>query len=373
MKKKHLIAIIAALALLFTVTATGCNRISSVEHSTSSSAPAAQQLSYTQDDIQALFPNGLDLAILQGAQELDLISLIQHDPAVKNMTLESSILDFSIAGQVTVTYTITVDAAALAEKLGVDAEDGETEITTTETGRVYIVTPAEASEFLARHPDLTIYTTGGAPYTPETETVPADQEAPPQTDPAIGAETGQETDSSSPDAGISDTIQPSTENTGSSGGGNTSSKLSTGSTGSSGHTGSTGNTGSGGSSGGSSGGGSTTQQPTHTHSWEPVYGTVHHDEVGHYETQTVSEAWDEPIYKEMNVCSACGATFVSPDDMAIHIIVEHSDTGASYSNQKVQVDTIHHDAVIQQVWVVDQAAYDEQVITGYRCSCGATK
>ena len=121
----------------------------------------------------------------------------------------------------------------------------------------------------------------------------------------------------------------------------------------------------------SSGGGSTTQQPTHTHSWEPVYGTVHHDEVGHYETQTVSEAWDEPVYEGRYVCSACGATFAD-DSIGIHIIEAHSGL-ASYSVQKVQVDTIHHDAVTQQVWVVDQAAYDEQVITGYRCSCGATK
>lgn len=359
MKKKHLIAIIAALALLFTVTATGCNSISSVEHSIASSTSDAQQLFYTQDDIQALFPEGLDIAILQGTQELDLISLIQHDPAVKNITLESSILDFNIAGQVTVTYTITVDAAALAEKLGVDPEDGETEITTMETGRVYIVTPAEASEFLARHPDLTIYTTGGAPYTPETETVPADQEAHSQTDPAIGTETGQVTDSGSPDAGTSDTTQPSTENTGSSGGGNTSSKPGTGN------------------SGGSSGGGSTTQQPTHTHSWEPVYGTVHHDEVGHYETQTVSEAWDEPVYEGRCVCSACGYTTsaggdAAVDDISIHILTQHGGV-ASYSVKSVQTGTIHHDAVTQQVWVVDQAAYDEQVITGYRCSCGATK
>lgn len=354
MKKEQFITTIAALALLFTVTATGCNHISSVEPYTSSSTPAAQQLFYTQDDIQALFPDGLDLAILQGAQELDLISLIQHDSAVKNMTLESSILDFSIAGQVTVTYTITVDAAALAEKLGVDSADGETEITTTETGRVYIVTPAEASGFLARHPDLTIYTTGGAPYIPEIETVPANQETPSRTCPATGTETGQKTDSGSPDAGISDTTQPPAENTGSSGGGNTSSKPSTGN------------------SGGSSGGGSTPQQPTHTHSWEAVYGTVHHDEVGHYETQTVSEAWDEPVYEYKQVCSACGASFNTVDEVGDHIIFTH-DGLAAYSSQRIQTNTVHHDAVTQEVWVVDQAAYDEQVITGYRCSCGATK
>ncbi|WRK55524.1 hypothetical protein SD457_12525 [Coprobacillaceae bacterium CR2/5/TPMF4] len=44
-----------------------------------------------------------------------------------------------------------------------------------------------------------------------------------------------------------------------------------------------------------------------------------------------------------------------------------------YTVRKVQIDTIHHDAVTKQVWIVDQAAWDETVITGYKCSCGATK
>lgn len=114
------------------------------------------------------------------------------------------------------------------------------------------------------------------------------------------------------------------------------------------------------------------KQAEHTHDWQPIYETVHHDEVGYYETRILSEAYDEPVCKEMNVCSACGAAYVSPDDMAVHIIVEH-DGAAAYSNQNVQVDTIHHDAVTQEIWVVDQPAYDEQVVAGYQCACGAAK
>ena len=126
----------------------------------------------------------------------------------------------------------------------------------------------------------------------------------------------------------------------------------------------------GGSTGGSTGG--TTEPPAHTHSWEAVYDTVHHDEVGHYETQTVSEAWDEPVYATKQVCSACGAYYDTTDEVAMHILWDH-DGAAAYSSKKIQVDTIHHDAVTKEVWVVDQAAYDEQVLTGYRCACGATK
>ena len=39
-------------------------------------------------------------------------------------------------------------------------------------------------------------------------------------------------------------------------------------------------------------------------------------------------------------------------------------------------ETVHHPAVTheEKVWVVDQAAWDETVVTGYVCSgCGATK
>lgn len=114
------------------------------------------------------------------------------------------------------------------------------------------------------------------------------------------------------------------------------------------------------------------EQPAHVHDWQPVCAVVHHQETGHYETQTVTEAWDEPVYEGRCVCSACGGDFGSPTEVSIHILEAHGGL-ASYSAQKVQVDTIHHEAVTQEIWVVDQAAWDEQVVTGYRCSCGAER
>lgn len=113
-------------------------------------------------------------------------------------------------------------------------------------------------------------------------------------------------------------------------------------------------------------------QDRHTHDWQPVYVTVHHDEAGHHEIRTVTEAYDEPVYEYRNICGACGASFVSEEEVSIHILLEHQGM-ASYSNQRVQTDTIHHDAVTEQVWVVDAAAWEEQVMTGYRCACGATQ
>lgn len=114
---------------------------------------------------------------------------------------------------------------------------------------------------------------------------------------------------------------------------------------------------------------------TGNHSWVEVTSTVHHDETGHYETRTVSEAWDEAIKEGKAVCNyaGCGAYYDTADEVLDHIFIAH-DGHASYSVKKVTTGTIHHDAVTEEVWVVDQAAYDETVVTGYKCSvCGATQ
>lgn len=114
---------------------------------------------------------------------------------------------------------------------------------------------------------------------------------------------------------------------------------------------------------------------TGEHTWVEQTTTIHHDEVGHYETQVIEEAYDEPIKETKQVCNykGCGAYFDTTDEVFEHILVAH-DGNASYSSKKVVTGTIHHDAVTKDVWVVDKEAYDETVVTGYKCSvCGAIK
>ena len=43
--------------------------------------------------------------------------------------------------------------------------------------------------------------------------------------------------------------------------------------------------------------------PAHVHTW------VLHEGSGHYETQVVKEAWDEPVYEMQarDICNQCGA------------------------------------------------------------------
>lgn len=117
-----------------------------------------------------------------------------------------------------------------------------------------------------------------------------------------------------------------------------------------------------------------TDVETCEHEWVEVTEIVHHDEVGHYETIVIEEAYDEPVYDYVNVCGGCGQVFTDDDSAIAHIVEADFDSNCeNYHAEKRQVGTKHHDAVTEQKWVVDQKAYDETVTTGYKCSCGATK
>ncbi len=121
--------------------------------------------------------------------------------------------------------------------------------------------------------------------------------------------------------------------------------------------------------------------PSHTHNWVQQYTTVHHPEKGHNEQYVVKEAWTEsvPIYETVtrDICSACGADITDLDvgaHMYNHMI--NGENGGYYSDvREVQTgtNTINHPAEYGTRYVVDQAAYDEQVPAGFKCSCGATK
>lgn len=135
--------------------------------------------------------------------------------------------------------------------------------------------------------------------------------------------------------------------------------------------------------------------PEHTHTWTPVTTTIYHEATGHYEdvvvgTRTVvdKEAWDEPVYEWQYTktrCKGCGQIFDTGDEWDAHatyqedVLDDWSHGSYEVIAEKVQVDTIHHEAetheedIKEKRWVEDTAAYDETVITGYTCSCGATK
>lgn len=111
-----------------------------------------------------------------------------------------------------------------------------------------------------------------------------------------------------------------------------------------------------------------------THKWvKYVSNTIQHKEEGHYETKVVKAAYDEPQYDWHDVCNKCGADLGDGSDGG-EANANHGDIcDGSYSNVRVQIGTIHHDAETTQVWVVDKTGWTEFVF-GEKCSvCGATK
>lgn len=94
---------------------------------------------------------------------------------------------------------------------------------------------------------------------------------------------------------------------------------------------------------------------------QPIYQTIHHDEVGHWETQVIRDAWDEPVYERKIIGNQTGTIYPSVD-----AFIENTNGDGSYHVGDVQVGTTHHEAITEQVWVVDQYAWDETIIVGYR-------
>ena len=158
------------------------------------------------------------------------------------------------------------------------------------------------------------------------------------------------------------------------------SSTSSGATSTSGNSGSSGSSGTSGSNSSGNSGTPGSGSSSHTHNWKPVYTTVHHNAV--YETRTVvdSPAWDEtvsePVYEMVchTICSTCGADLGG--NAAQHLL--DTDCGGYYTDWRYEqvgtnTYTVHHDAVTHTEQVKVKDAWDEQVLSGYRCSCGATK
>ena len=123
---------------------------------------------------------------------------------------------------------------------------------------------------------------------------------------------------------------------------------------------------------------SSVSKPSHEHVYNiPVTQKVHHDAVTKTETVTVVDqaAYDEPIYESHQVCKVCGKDFGKGENATVEAINHSVETGHSYHSTSVKVGTKHHDAITHQETktIVVTPAYDEEKITGYRCSCGKTK
>lgn len=78
-----------------------------------------------------------------------------------------------------------------------------------------------------------------------------------------------------------------------------------------------------------------------------------------------------------DICNACNADITDIDiDAHLYNHMINGENG-SFRQELKQIqtgtNTINHPAEYGTRYVVDQAAYDEQVPAGFKCSCGATK
>lgn len=122
---------------------------------------------------------------------------------------------------------------------------------------------------------------------------------------------------------------------------------------------------------------STDDSNKHEHEWVQQYKTVHHDAQTHDETEKVKDAYDEPVYTQVQhlICDECGADITSTTKAHLTKHIVNGEKGTYHTVYKSeQTDTLHHDPEYQTKTVTDKDAYDEQVANGWKCSiCGATK
>lgn len=109
----------------------------------------------------------------------------------------------------------------------------------------------------------------------------------------------------------------------------------------------------------------------HIHSYEANISYVYHPEEGHYEEQCVVEGYEEEVYEYYDTyCYYCGTVM---DGWGYKELLNHSAIHGAYGTYKEVVDTIWHEPVYEQVWVVDKEEYYEEVITESCTICGYVK
>ncbi len=107
------------------------------------------------------------------------------------------------------------------------------------------------------------------------------------------------------------------------------------------------------------------------HNWVKQTKIVHHEEVGHYET--IQKQRPVTRYK----CPVCYKKYESVNEYYNHFDSTHKpgysgDPIGALRNQYTTVTEYEYYNV--QEWIVDREAYDETVVTGYKCkNCGKEK
>lgn len=304
-----------------------------------------------------------DWTVAVGLKDVNFLEGVEWDKEyIKNVTVDDSKVKLDTAGEYEITYSVEV----------VDKKADD--LTIKKTVTVKVISEEEAK--VAVEEGQEVVTENGIQNKKEAKAssvndkgVSASQEVKNEGSKNNGNNTSSSKGTSSGNAST-DSSGGSSSSESNGGGSSSNSKPSGGNSGNSENTGNSG------------GGGSV---DTHKHSYTiPITEIVHHDAIthqedqGHYETVTISEAWDEDVYENHTVCYTCGNNTIIDGQAGAHQIW-HAERGETcrYGTASIVVDTIHHPAETEQQWVenwvtvVDKEAWDETVTVGYKCSCGA--
>lgn len=405
MKKRILtITLTAVTAALFI---TGCNNVNENKEDTSAlteseATPDMMTEEESEKDdsreatadekkaIEEAIPSIKEQKVLQYAADINLTKLLSdNDDLIKSVEVMETDMKTDRNGSYDITYKVTVYKDRLNGGTASRRTYRETEAVTIKE-KVKVITKEEADK-LVKNGERVISSNGQA-YTTSIKEASSGEDKKNKTDGAADAadvSSGDTSKSSKP----SSKTEPSAASTAKSSVSTTKPATSTTKP-SSGQSNNTNNKPSSGSSGKPS--------STHTHSWQPVTKVVHHD--AQYTTRWVqdSAAWDEQVivkeawdeeYTEYTqicheICYGCGQyvenlSAVECDaHMEAHALAGENEgfytqweniPHTSYIHHDAEYTTVHHEATGHNEKVLVKAAYDETVIAGYRCSCGATK
>lgn len=119
-----------------------------------------------------------------------------------------------------------------------------------------------------------------------------------------------------------------------------------------------------------------TTEKKHEHNWKPIYKMVHHKAVTHQEDQGhyEKEAYDVRVFYDQGV--EFDADDIEAAKAFAHSILQKIVNGELPEDTQCRTrieERYRKKWVSKMVTVVDKKAYDEKVIVGYKCSCGAKK
>ena len=107
----------------------------------------------------------------------------------------------------------------------------------------------------------------------------------------------------------------------------------------------------------------------HEHTW--VEKTIHHEEKGHWENVEIQPAWDEDKWSERSICNNCEKDITGFEYEHGQAHALKGEKGGFHTEWRKDKKVIHHKAVYEKQYIVDQEAWDE---TYYVCSeCGQRK